>query len=229
MAIAVMIIGESGTGKSTSIRTLNPEETFVIQVVNKPLPFKNSRNLYKLKTKENKGNRFVVDDYKTIEKIIETLSKDKKIKSIVIDDVTYLMTKEFMRTTEKGYEKFTNIAQNFYFFLQKIEEIEREDLIVFLMGHQQEKENGKTSIKTIGKMIDDKITIEGFLTIVFDTVVNSEGYFFNTQNNGFNTSKSPIDMFETTLIPNDLEFVKSKIYEYYNIGTKEKNNEKGDK
>lgn len=225
MAIGVMIIGESGTGKSTSIETLDPTQTFILQVVNKPLPFKGYLKKYPLRSKEEpKGNRIITNDYNKIISAIKNIAKMKEISSIVIDDITYLMTNQYMTTDKKGFEKFTDIAEDFYNLLTTIENIEREDLVIFLLGHQQEKETGKTSLKTVGKMIDDKICVEGMLSIVLNTTVNNNGYFFNTQNNGYNTSKSPKGMFEEKQIENDLEKVRKAIFEYYEIGESENEN-----
>ena len=166
MANLIMIVGESGTGKSTSIEKLNPKETFIIQVVNKPLPFKGYKTKYSLRNKENpKGNRFVSDRTELIIKILETLNKEPEIKNIIIDDSQYIMANEFMRRAkEKGYEKFTEIGQNFYMIIDNANSM-REDINVIFLHHIETLDSGVTKAKTIGKLLDDKVGLEGRFTM----------------------------------------------------------------
>lgn len=215
MANLVLIIGESGTGKSTSIKTLKPEETFIIQVINKILPFKNSMKNYPLRTKENpKGNRFISDNHEEINKILEILGNDTRIKNIVIDDSQYIMANEFLsRAQEKSYEKFTEIGKHFADIIRKAMNL-RHDLNIYFLHHEETKEDGTKKAKTIGKMLDDKVCVEGLFTIVLNTEIENGNYYFRTQNNGRNTSKSPEGMFEDVLIPNDLNLVSEKINEF---------------
>ncbi|WP_064590758.1 AAA family ATPase [Streptobacillus moniliformis] len=231
MAIGVLIIGESGTGKSTSVRNLNPDETFIIQVVNKPLPFPKFNKIYPLFNKGNKkGNRIVTANYQTIAKILKSIDMSDKYKNIIIDDSTYLIAKQYLESNAKGYDKFIGLLENFYHLVNAIEHLEREDLKVIMLGHQKENENGKMAFKTIGKAIDDKITLEGLFSIVLNTEIRDNEYCFRTQNNGYNTSKSPLGMFESEYIENDLKLVVDKINEYYGINTenKEKKEDKGE-
>lgn len=217
MANLIMILGESGSGKSTSIENLNPKETFIIQVVNKPLPFKGYKTKYPLKNKANPdGNRFISDKAELIIKILETLDKEKTFKNIIIDDSQYIMANDFMkRAKEKGYDKFTEIGQNFFSIIDKATGM-KEDMNIIFLHHTQITETGLTKAKTVGKILDSMIGIEGRFTIVLMAEVEDGNYYFRTQNNGFDTCKSPKGMFEDLRIPNDLQIVINKINEYFN-------------
>lgn len=201
-AIPVLILGESGTGKSASLRNFKAEEIKVINVEGKPLPFK------------NKFETFSSDNYVKILKEIQ--ATDKPV--IVIDDAQYLMANEFMRrATERGFDKFTEIAQNFWNLVNKVKEL-KKDQIVYFLAHIERDANGNEKIKTIGKLLDEKITVEGMFTIVLKTNVTDGVYTFLTQNSGHDTVKSPIGMFKTFAIDNDLKYVDDKIRNYYEIG-----------
>lgn len=201
MAIIVMVCGQSGTGKSTSLRNFKPEDVCIVNVSGKPLPFR------------NKHKTFNTDDYSAIDAAI----KKAPTKSIVIDDATYLMTGEYMRTANvTGYQKFVTLALNFY-SLVKMAASMPDDKIIYFLGHVDTDVNGNEKFKTIGKMLDEKITLEGMFTIVLKTVVQDGKYFFSTQNNGQDTVKSPMGMFEAPLIENDLAAVDAAIREYYGI------------
>ena len=217
MANLIMILGESGTGKSTSIENLDPKETFIIQVVNKPLPFRGYKAKYSLRNKENpKGNRFVSDKSDLIMKILDSLNKEKTIKNIIIDDSQYIMANEFMRRAkEKGFDKFTEIGQNFYMLIDKANDM-RDDINVIFLQHIEINDAGRVKAKTIGKLLDDKVGIEGRFTVVLMTEIEDGNYYFRTQNNGNDTCKSPKGMFEELRIPNDLKIVIDKVNEYFN-------------
>ena len=202
MAIPVLILGESGTGKSASLRNFKADEVKVINVEGKPLPFK------------NKFETFDSDNYVKILKSMQETSKP----IIVIDDAQYLMANEFMRrATERGYDKFTEIAQNFWNLVNKVKELPKHQIVYFL-AHIERDQNGNEKIKTIGKLLDEKITVEGMFTIVLKTNVNDGEYTFITQNSGHDTVKSPMGMFKSTAIDNDLKYVDDKIRNYYEIG-----------
>ena len=204
MAIPVLVLGQSGTGKSSSIKNFNEDEICLISVQKALLPFR------------KKFTETVVTDKYT--EIIKTIKATKK-KVIVIDDTQYLMCNEFMRrATEKGYDKFTEIAQNFWSLV--VEEINSlpADTIVYLLCHTATDENGVEKMKTIGRMVDEKITPEGLFTIVLKTTVSDGNYAFVTQNNGKDTVKSPEGMFSTYAINNDLKYVDEKIRNYYELG-----------
>lgn len=202
MAIPVLVLGESGTGKSASLRNFDASEIKVINVEGKPLPFK------------NKFEVFSSDNYVKILKEMQATNKPV----IVIDDAQYLMANEFMRrATERGFDKFTEIAQNFWNLINKVKELPKNQIVYFL-AHIERDANGNEKIKTIGKLLDEKITVEGMFTIVLKTNVTDGAYTFLTQNSGHDTVKSPIGMFKTFAIDNDLKYVDDKIRNYYEIG-----------
>jgi hypothetical protein len=227
MAQSVLIIAESGSGKSTSIETLTPEETFIINVANKPLPFKGWKTKYKQWSKENpKGNLYGKADADSIVACMRYVSEKRpEIKNIVVDDFQYMSGFEYMeKALEKGYDKFTRMASN----LSKVATLPkdlRDDLIVFFLTHAEESTDiegsRKLKAKTIGKMVDNVLTLEGLFSIVLFGKVKKDKelgvkYVFETQNNGENTCKSPRGMFETLEIKNDLAFVKDAIINYEN-------------
>lgn len=205
MGLPVLILGESGTGKSASLRKFPNDKVAVINVAGKPLPFK------------NKIQSETTDDYMKIEGHIKTLVK-QDCKSIVVDDAQYLMANEFMRkATERGFDKFTDIARNFWSLVNMVKELP-PDVIVYFLSHIERDQNGNEKIKTIGKLLDEKITVEGMFTIVLKTNVTDGVYSFLTQNNGHDTVKSPIGMFPSYAIDNDLHYVDEKIRNYYEMG-----------
>lgn len=201
MAIIVMVYGQSGTGKSTSLRNFKPEDVCIVNVSGKPLPFK------------NKHKTFNTDDYMAI----ETAIKKAPAKSIVIDDATYLMTGEYMRTAKvTGYQKYTDLALNYY-TLVRIAAALPDDKIVYFLGHSDIDNNGNEKFKTIGKLLDEKITLEGMFTIVLKTVATDGKYQFSTRNSGQDTVKTPMGMFNEPLIDNDLAAVDKAIRDYYEL------------
>lgn len=196
-----MIYGQSGTGKSTSLRNFKPEDVCIVNVSGKPLPFK------------SKHKTFNTDDYMAVDAAI----KKAPAKSIVIDDATYLMTGEYMRTAKvTGYQKFTDMALNYYTLVKAAAALP-SDKIVYFMGHSDTDANGNEKFKTIGKMLDEKVTLEGMFTIVLKTVVTDGKYQFSTRNSGQDTVKTPLGMFNDVLIDNDLAMVDKTIREYYGI------------
>ena len=216
MGSKVLVIGESGSGKSTATRTLDAATTFYINVIGKPLPFKGWKAKYK-----NKENYISCNNHDDIIKTMKYVSeKLPKIKTIVVDDAQYIMSYEFMnRATERGFDKFTEIAQHM-FNVVKAPDTLREDLTTIFLSHSEDiSGNGvtKTKIKTIGKMLDDKICLEGLFTIVLLAYPHKENkemkYVFVTQSNGTTTAKSPMGMFDIT-IDNDLQFVLDNIKKY---------------
>jgi ABC-type dipeptide/oligopeptide/nickel transport system ATPase component len=226
MADICAIVGDSGSGKSTSIRTLDPSSTFIINVANKPLPFKGSKKNYKPLVKEGEkwvGNLYHTSDVAKINQVLTLIEKSRpEIKTIIIEDAQYLMSFEAMdRATEKGYAKFSEIAANFYSILKKVIGM-RDDLKVFVLTHSEnvgDALNPSLKIKTVGKMLDTVITVEGLFTYVFFTSVirDDEGkvqYKLITQSDGTTTAKTPLGCFEDLLIDNDLQYICNKIDEY---------------
>ena len=208
MAIPVMILGESGTGKSASLRNFKPDEVGIINVSGKPLPFKNQLKVFKS------------DMYFPIRK---ALLGNKELPAFVIDDAQYLMANEFMRRSdERGYDKFTEIAKNFWSLVQEVVAQQMpDDQIVYFLMHTDTSDDGRVRAKTIGKMLNEKITLEGLFTIVLRTSVSDGVYTFRTVNSGSDTVKTPMGMFQTAEIDNDLKAVDTIIREYYGINKKE--------
>lgn len=201
MAVLVMVYGHSGSGKSASLRNFDPEQVAVINVLGKPLPFRSSMKTY------------ITNDYGKIDAAIHSTKR----KSIVIDDAAYLMTGEFMRNAKvAGYQKYTDMAANFNALLMRAKELP-DDVIVYFFGHSDKGEDDKEKFKTIGKMLDEKVCVEGYFTIVLKTVVQDGRYLFSTRNDGMDTVKTPLGMFNDALIENDLAAVDKTIREYYNI------------
>ena len=224
MANKILVIGESGSGKSTATRNLDPESTFYINVINKPLPFRGWRGKYKpFNSTTKEGNLAYKETSEEIVKALEYIDKNlPKVKTIVVDDAQYIMSYEFMRRArEKGFDKFTEIAQKMWFVFRKPEDM-REDLTVVFLAHSEDvSANGyiKTKIKTIGKMLDDKITVEGMFTIVLQAVANKVDkekveHKFVTRSDGTTTVKTPMDMFSEMYIDNDLKYVIDEINKY---------------
>ena len=227
MANSVLIIADSGSGKSTSIESLNPKETFIINVANKPLPFKGWKSKYISWSKDNPtGNLYATSNPVDIMRCMSYISEKRpEIKNIVIDDLQYMSAFEyFNKIAEKGYDKFTSIAKALADIARTPISL-REDLMVFMLTHTEESTdsegNRRVKAKTVGKMIDNALTFEGLFSIVLFAKVkkNDEGvirYVFDTKNNGENTCKSPRDMFQTDEIPNSLQIVREAIISYVN-------------
>lgn len=210
MSIATMILGESGTGKSTSLRNMNPDDTFLIQVVRKPLPFRTGKWAYLSKSG---GNICVTDKWS---KAIAYMEKTTR-KAIVLDDFQYLLANEFMRRSdEKGFEKFTEIGRHAWEVLNACSRLP-DDVRVYILAHTQTDDFGHTKAKTIGKLLDEKITVEGLFSIVLRTHAQGGQYHFSTRNSGSDTVKSPMGLFDADLIDNDLNAVDSAICDYYGI------------
>lgn len=227
MAQGILIIAESGAGKSTSIETLDPKETFIVNVANKPLPFRGWKSKYTLWSKENPGgNMYDKCNPESIEACLKYVSEKRpEIKNIVVDDFQYMSSFEFFdKADEKGYEKFTKIGAHLARIARMPKDL-REDLMIFFLTHAEEATDlegkRKFKAKTIGRMVDEKLTLEGLFSIVLfgKAKKNKDGvirYVFETQTNGENTCKSPKDMFPTFEIMNDLEYVRQAIINYEN-------------
>lgn len=201
MGIPVLILGESGSGKSTSMRNFEPGEVGIFNVASKPLPFRK-----KLPTANGAG----------YQQIIGTLS-NPRLKRYVIDDSQYLLCFEMFRTAnEVGYQKFTNMALNFYNLIQFIIYKTPPDVIVYFLHHTELTADNRLKAKTIGKMLDEKLTVEGLFSIVLLCINDGMTHRFVTQSDGKNTVKSPMEMFDLE-IDNDLKFVDEKIREYYDL------------
>lgn len=199
MGIGVLILGHSGSGKSTSMRNCTADRFGVINVQGKPLPFRTD-----LKTYDS-------DNYADIINVL----KKSKTPSIVIDDSQYLMSHEYMyRASEAGYGKYSEIGQHFFQLLETIRKMPN-DRIVYMMHHIELDEAGREKAKTVGKMVDNYIVVEGCFSIVLKAIATSDGYFFRTKTNGADAVKAPLGMFAEEQIDNDLLLVDNTIREYY--------------
>lgn len=198
-SIPVLVIGKSGSGKSASLRNFKKDEIAIANVLGKPLPFKSDLEAPK------------VDDYNVILKAIQ--NTDKKV--IVIDDANYLITNEFMKNSSiKGYDKYNDMANNFWNLINGIKNIDGEKTVYILM-HEDTDEFGNIKPKTIGKLLDDKCNIQGLFTICIRAMYENNQYIFRLKTNGQDCVKTPIGLFEEEQIENDLKFVDDKIREYY--------------
>lgn len=212
MAIPVLIMGPSGSGKTYSIKNFKPDEVGVISVEKGRLPFKSDIKVAKIPSAFAEAK-----DYSTLYRCkyawLTNTIEHAKCPSIVIDDSQYLLVNElFDRSYEKGYDKFTQMAANFRNLIHSINEMEAEDKIVYFLHHTESDTDGREKAKTIGKMLDEKLTLEG----CFDIVIYCRDHQFITQANGQSTAKTPEGMFELE-IPNDLKAVDDAIREYYGI------------
>ena len=202
----VLIMGESGTGKSTSMRNCNPETIAVVNPVGKPLPFKNHFDMLNNETDARKITKYMK----------EQAAAGKKL--IVVDDFQYILAVPYMnRIKETGWDKYNDFGANYFEIINVCKELP-DDVIVAYMTHLETLENGLTTVKLIGKLLREKITIEGLFTVVLRTGVNEAKYYFYTQNSGKDTVKSPLGMFPAYAIDNDLNYVADKIRNYYEIG-----------
>ena len=222
--IPVLIIGKSGSGKTYALKEFKPDEIGVISVEKGRLPFKTDIKVAKVPS-IFEG----VKDYATLYRakyawILKAIEQSK-CKSIAIDDSQYLLANElFDRANEKGYDKFTQMAANFRGLIHAINESDVEDKIIYFLHHTEIDTDGREKAKTIGKMLDEKLTVEG----CFDIVIYCQDHKFYTQTNGQSTAKSPEDMFDLE-IPNDLKAVDVAIRKYYGMKENEGKEKKDDK
>lgn len=218
MSIAAMILGQSGTGKTTSLRNLTPEDVLLIQAVKKPLPFRSKEWVPCTKANPT-GSILVTDNTQTIVGAMQRTGKP----IIIIDDFQYILANEFMRrvldneTGNAAFAKYNEIARNAWDILMCAGKL-ADHTRVYILAHTQEDDSGRIKAKTIGKLLDEKITMEGLLTIVMRTAVINGQYLFSTQNNGSDTVKTPMGMFDAEHIPNDLAEVDKAVCDYYQIG-----------
>ena len=205
MGIPVLILGESGSGKSCSLRNFEKENVVIYNIAGKPLPFKkqlnkaDNVNYSQIKSNMQKGN----------------------FKTYVIDDSQYLMAFEmFDRAKELGYNKFTDVALNFRGLVDFVIKNTPADTIVYFLHHTETTDTGKVKAKTSGKMLDNQLTLEGLFSIVLLCKTDGQEHYFETQSDGYSTCKSPMGMFDLK-IDNDLKMVDDKIREYYELNKKE--------
>lgn len=213
MAIPVLIIGKSGTGKSTSLRNFNKDDVGIINVLGKPLPFKNDLNIIH------------IDNYEKVKAIIAKA----KTNSIVIDDAGYLLTNYFMRGHNKNKKEIFNfyndLADEFWKLIMFVSSKIPNDKIVYFLMHEDTNDFGEVKPKTIGKMLDDKVCIEGMFTICLRTSRTNGEYKFLTKTNGMDVCKTPLGMFKEEAVDNDLKLIDDTIREFYGITTQKKEKE----
>lgn len=206
MAQMVLVIGESGTGKSTSLRNCNPATTAIVNPVGKPLPFKGKFTML----------NSVTDSRKIIKFMKEQAAAGKKL--IAIDDFQYILAVPYMnRIKETGWDKYNDFGANYFEIIEACKDIP-DDVVIAFYSHLETLETGLVTIKLIGKLLREKITIEGLFTVVLRTGVAEAKYYFYTQNSGKDTVKSPIGMFPAYAIDNDMNYVADKIRNYYEVG-----------
>lgn len=200
MGIPCLILGESGSGKSCSLRNFDPNEVGIFNVASKPLPFRKKMRM--------------LNDSK-YQEIMAILVKNQS-KCYVIDDAQYLMAFSlFDRANEVGYKKFTDVAVDFYQLVQTVIKLTSDDTIVYFLQHIERDDTGRIKAKTAGKMLDNQLTLEGLFSIVLLCEAKGEEHYFITQSDGTSTAKSPMGMFESLKIDNDLKMVDDTIRKYY--------------
>ncbi len=200
MGIPVMIMGESGSGKSCSLRNFDPNEVGIFNVASKPLPFRKKMRM--------------LNDSK-YQEIMAVLVQNKS-KCYVIDDAQYLMAFSlFDRANEVGYKKFTDAAVDFYQLVQTVIKLTSDDTIVYFLQHIERDDAGRIKAKTAGKMLDNQLTLEGLFSIVLLCEAKGDEHYFITQSDGTNTAKAPMEMFDSVKIDNDLKLVDDTIRKYY--------------
>ena len=214
MGIPVMIMGETGSGKTYSIKALNPDHVGILFCEKSRLPFRKEFPVFKVRNLVNDKGQITRQA-----QVVYGILKNPRKKIYVIDDSQYLMVNEFFdRMSETGYQKFTEIGSHFRDIVHVVNEELPDDVIVYFLHHTDvDAGSGKTKAKTIGRVLDEKLTLEGCFDIVLHAETVDGRHFFRTQTDGTDTAKSPEDMFASASIPNDLGLVDSTIREYYGL------------
>ena len=220
--MGVLLMGASGSGKSTSLRNLPAEETAIINITNKPMPFRNKDNKKIVCLKD-----FNADSYDELYKQIIKAIQGTKKRIVVVDDSSYMMSFEnFEKATNKGYDKFTTMAKNYYDLIKSAISCDGEKIVYIITHEEVDDVNQLYRPKTIGKMLSNQLVIEGLFSIVLRSVYKNGEYIFQTQNDGTSVCKSPMDMFEQKEMPNDLYEVDKLIREYYGFKPLNNNEDK---
>lgn len=205
MGVGVLVLGASGSGKSTSMRNFKKGEVLVLNVAGKRLPFRGALDIVNNATYEKIGKALMAQQYKTY----------------VVDDSQYLLAFDmFDRAKETGYGKFTDLAVRFKNMLTYVNQKTPDDCVVFFLHHTETDENGRIKAKTVGKMLDNQLTVEGLFSVVLLAQTDGDNYRFVTQSDGATTAKSPMGMFERE-IDNDLKLVDTAIREYWQLAESE--------
>lgn len=221
MSYACLILGESGTGKTCSLRNLDPKNTLLIQPVRKPLPFR-SFGWKEIKQKGDPGNVYVTADP---QKIIAAM-KTSPFDVIIVDDWNYILTRKYMESPTgcNQFELFKQIGQDGYNIIKAATEL-ADNKRVYVLAHTQTDDMGHVQVRTLGKLLSEKICVEGLFTTVLRTKVVDGRYHFTTRNSGNDTVKSPIGMFETAEIENDIANIDRIVCDYYNITSNKESEE----
>ena len=205
MGVGVLVLGASGSGKSTSMRNFKKGEVLVLNVAGKRLPFRGALDMINNATYQKIGKALMAQQYKTY----------------VVDDSQYLLAFDmFDRAKETGYGKFTDLAVRFKNMLTYVNQKTPDDCVVFFLHHTETDENGRIKAKTVGKMLDNQLTVEGLFSVVLLAQTDGDNYRFVTQSDGATTAKSPMGMFERE-IDNDLKLVDTAIREYWQLAESE--------
>ena len=218
IAIPVLVMGKSGSGKTYSLKQFKPDEVGIISIEKGRLPFKSKLKTVRVPKSFTNPDGSAVNSYAALNTAkyawIEKVIQNSEVKSIVIDDSQYLLVDElFDRSGEKSYDKFTDIAKNFQHLIHFINTLSDENKIVYFLHHSETGADGREKCKTIGKMLEEKLVIEG----CFDIVIYCADHKFFTQANEISTAKTPEGMFADIEIPNDLKAVDTAIRDYYGI------------
>lgn len=219
MGIPVLVYGDSGVGKTYAIKNFDPKDVGIFLCEKSRLPFKKKFSTYHVRNMEridDNKQRYIVRQSAVIQTILRKPKDPKKI--YVIDDSQYIMANEYFdRANEKGFDKFTDIGKNFRDLIHLVNDELDDDVIVYFLHHPETDQNtGRQKAKTIGKLLDEKLTIEGCFNIVLHAMTDGHEHWFATQSDGNDTAKSPEDMFPEK-IPNDLALVDKTIREYYDM------------
>ena len=227
MGIPVLIAGESGSGKTYSIKNLKPEDVGIFLCEKNRLPFRKQFPAYKVRNMKSEDDK-IIRQSAVIQTMLRNPQKPKKI--YIIDDSQYIMANEFFdRASEAGFQKFTDIGCNFRNLIHLVNNELPDDVIVYFLHHPETDSNtGKLKAKTIGKLLDEKLTLEGCFDIVLFCQTDGQEHWFRTQSDGTNTAKSPEEMFEDK-IPNDLAIVDATIRDYYGLAPLNKKEKEGKK
>ncbi len=217
MAIVSLLAGPTGKGKSFSLSTMNPEDTLWIKVVHKPASFRTHGKWKEINPKTGEGNVFITDNFETIKQVMKN-AKANGFSKIFIDDANYTLVNEFMRrSSERGYDKFTEMAYHVWDLIKFSAEQLDADTRVYMTWHTNVTNDGVAKLKFQGKLLEDQISIEGMLMLILEAEKTDGKYYFRTQNDGSGVAKSPHEMFDADLISNDLAMVDAAIVEYYDL------------
>lgn len=216
MSYTILILGESGTGKSASIRNLTPSETFIINVNDKRLPFRNNKKQY-VQGENGSGNYIATDDSLKIIKIVKYINEKRPdIKNIIIDDFGYTFINAFMRRAkERSYDKFSDIGSEAWQVFNACKSL-KDELFIFVMMHTELDGQNRYKPKTVGKLMDSNNVIEGAFDYVFHALIIDDEHVFLTNNDGTHMAHTSMGMFDDKYIENDLLLVRQQIENYFN-------------